>query len=242
MISPKLNNFVFFGTDEFAVAVLDELLKSHCEPALIVTTPDMKTGRGRRLTPPAVKLWAEENKIPFLQPANLRSDLETSLRSDLGLKLFLVASYGKIIPPTIFNLPKYGTLNIHPSLLPKYRGPTPIQSAILAGEAETGVSLMLVDEKVDHGPILQTKSYNLKAKSFVEARDELAELGAQLFTKILPDWVAGKIKAVPQDHSQATDTKKIRKEDGEINLSQGDTFIPQGAALYRKFLAFNPWP
>ena len=229
---------VFFGTDEFAVTVLEELSRGNCRPAIIVTSPDTRAGRGRRLAAPPVKLWAEQNKIPCLQPENSRSDLVTSLRSDLGL----VASYGQVIPPSIFNSPKYGTLNIHPSLLPKYRGPTPIQTAILNGDAETGVTLMLLDTELDHGPILKAKSCKLKAKSFIEARDNLARLGAEMFIEAAPLWAAGKIKALSQDHTQATYTKKIRKEDGEINLSQGDTLRDKGVALYRKFLAYRGWP
>ncbi|MBI2100855.1 MAG: methionyl-tRNA formyltransferase [Candidatus Vogelbacteria bacterium] len=237
MTSPKSNDFVFFGTDEFARAMLETLTALNCSPILIVTTPDAPTGRGHKLKPPVVKVWAEARHIPYLQPKNLRSDLETSLRSDLvRKKLFLVASYGKILPPEILSLPHRGVLNIHPSLLPKYRGPTPIQSAILAGETETGITIMLVDEKVDHGPILQTKSLKLEAKSFIQARDQLAKIGAQLFVEILPDWLAGKIVPRPQDHSQATDTKKFKKTDGLIDLTD-DSLIN-----YRKFLALNPWP
>jgi methionyl-tRNA formyltransferase len=189
-------SFVFFGTDEFATAVLKELASAKIFPS---------------------------------------NDIS---KADLGL----VASYGKIIPPTIFNLPKYGTLNIHPSLLPKYRGPTPIQSAILNDDKETGVTLMLLDAELDHGSLLQTRTYKLKAKSFPEVRNDLAKLGAELFLTTAPLWVAGKIKAVPQNHTLATYTKKIKKEDGEINFSQGDTFIPQGVALYQKFLAYYGWP
>ena len=190
MAKSDFPSFVFFGTDEFATAVLKELANAKIFPS---------------------------------------DDIS---KSDLGL----VASYGKIIPPTIFNLPKYGTLNIHPSLLPKYRGPTPIQSAILNGDEETGVTLMLLDEQMDHGPTLQTKSYNLKAKSFIEARDDLAKLGAELFLDTAPLWVAGKIKAAPQDHTQATYTKKIKKEAGLINLTN-DPILN-----YQKFRAYYRWP
>ena len=240
MISPKLSDFefVFFGTDEFAGAVLAALVAADLKPALIVTTPDQSCGRGQVLTPPPVKFWAETQQIPYQQPKNLRSDLETSLRSDLGIKyqLFLVASYGKIIPPEILALPEHGVLNLHPSLLPEFRGPTPIQSAILAGAAVTGVSLMLVDEEVDHGPILKVQSVKLKTQNFVELRDQLAKLGAQLFIETLPDWLAGKITPQPQDHARATETKKLKKEDGLINLTDD----PQ--LNYRKFLALTPQP
>lgn len=243
MILPRLSDFVFFGTDEFSVATLAELKKLEVLPTLIITAPDKPRGRKLLLTPPPVKLWAEENKIPYRQPknlrsANIRSDLKEISRSGLGL----VAAYGQIIPPSIFNLPKYGTLNIHPSLLPKYRGPTPIQNAILAGEKETGVTIMLIDEQIDHGPTLKAKSLKLKDKNYIEIRDELAREGARLFVKLLPDWLAGKIVPQPQNHQSATYTKKFKKEDGEINLSQDDTLGDKGVVLYRKFLAYQPWP
>lgn len=234
---------VFFGTDEFAVIALAELKKLGFLPTLIITAPAAPRGRKLLLTQPPVKLWAEKNKIPCLQPKNLRSvnirsDLKEVSRSDLGL----VVSYGQIIPPSIFNLPKYGTLNIHPSLLPKYRGPTPIQSAILAGEEQTGATIMLVDEQIDHGPIVKAKSFKLKDKNYIEARDELAKEGARLFIELLPDWLSGRIVPKAQNHSQATFTKKIKKEDGEIILSQGDTLGDKGVALYSKFLAYYDWP
>ena len=241
MTSPKLSKFAFFGTDEFAVAVLRELAAQGVRPELIVTTPDARQGRGLVLTPPPVKLWAEENKIPFLQPIDLKS--ESLKLASSASKLFLLASYGKIIPREVLTIPEFGILNIHPSLLPKYRGSTPIQSAILAGEVETGVTLMLMDEQVDHGPILKAKGYpprrragKLKATSFLAARDELAKLGAQLFVETAPDYLAGKLKPEPQDHDQATFTKKIKKEDGLIKLDDDPELN------YRKFLAYHPWP
>ncbi|MBI4136356.1 MAG: methionyl-tRNA formyltransferase [Candidatus Vogelbacteria bacterium] len=241
MISPRLNDFVFFGTDEFAVTVLEELSRRNCRPAIIVTSPDTRAGRGRRLAAVPVKLWAEQNKISYLQPEKLETPFPNFLRAK-SYKLFLVASYGQVIPPSIFNLPKYGTLNIHPSFLPKYRGRAPIQSAILNGDAETGVTIILIDEQIDHGPILKAQSVKLKTQNFIELRNQLARLGARLFLAYAPLWVAGKIKAVPQDHTRATYTKKIKKEDGKINFSQGDTLGDKGVALYRKFLAYQPWP
>ena len=229
-------SFVFFGTDEFAIAVLDTLLEAGVQPELIVTVPDKPQGKYLRLTPPPVKVWAEKNKIPCLQPTNLRSDLGVSLLKAKSYKLFLIASYGKLIPPAIFNLPVRGTVNIHPSLLPAYRGPTPIQTAILDGAEETGATLMLLDAELDHGPILKAKSYKLQAQNFIEVRNDLAKLGAELFLEVAPQWVVGEIKTVPQDQTQATFTKKIKKENGLINLSDNPFFN------YRKFLAYQNWP
>ncbi len=225
------SNFVFFGTDIFAVKVLETLALNNLLPSLIVTTPDTPQGRHLTLTPPPVKIWAEQNNIPFLQPEKLSSSALPA--SDL----FLVASYGKIIPEKVFNLPKHGTLNIHPSLLPKHRGASPIQSAILNGDTETGVTIMLIDKEVDHGAIVAQEKLTLNGEeTFESLRDTLAKLGAELFTKILPDWVDGKIEAKEQNHTEATFTKKITKQDGEIKLTD-DPILN-----YRKYRALSPKP
>ena len=235
-------SWVFFGTDYFAVKVLETLSQNNLKPGLIVTTPDTPQGRHLTLTPPPVKLWAEKNKIPFLQPIKLS---EARLNDAVGqasealeaIPLFLVASYGKIIPEKVFNLPKHGTLNIHPSLLPKYRGASPIQSAILNGDSETGVTIMMIDKEVDHGAIVAQDTLALNGEeTFENLRDSLAKLGAGLFTKILPDWLDGKIEAKEQNHTKATFTKKIEKKDGEIKLTD-DPIIN-----YRKFRALSPKP
>ncbi len=205
--------FVFFGTDEFSVTVLEELTKADCQPEFVITT----------IGETPVKLWAEKNGIPY--------KLEASTH-----QLFLVASYGKIIPKEILSLPLHGTLNIHPSLLPAYRGSTPIQTAILDGLTESGVTLMLMDEKVDHGPMIKASSYQLLGASFLEARKGMGEIGAKLFLDNAPRWVGGEIVATPQDHSRATYTKKINKEDGLIDLKDSPELN------YRKFLAYRGWP
>ncbi len=222
-------NFAFFGTDEFAVMVLDELKKADCRPELIVTIPDKPRGKYLQLTPPPVKLWAENNGTPCIQPDNLKT-IPYKLEA-IPYKLFLVASYGKLIPAAVLDLPKHGTLNLHPSLLPAYRGPTPIQSAILDGITETGVTLMLLDEKLDHGPSLKMESVKLKTQNFIELRDQLAKLGAKLFLDTAVRFVEGGIKSAPQDHDRATYTKKIKKEDGLIDLAENPIIN------YRKFLA-----
>ncbi len=228
--------FIFFGTDEFAVGVLDELVAHEWLPQVIVTTPDQPAGRKLLLTPPPVKTWAEHRGITVLQPENLRDpELAQHLKS-ANFALFIVAAYGKIIPPTILELPAYGTLNIHPSLLPKYRGPSPLQSAILQGDQETGVSIMKLDEQMDHGPILAQNSCQLSPVGFEELRDKLAKLGAELLVKIVPDYLARKITLTEQDHARATYTKKFTKADAEIKLREAPELN------YRKILALNPNP
>lgn len=229
-------DFAFFGTDDFAVQVLATLAARGVKPGLIVTTPDQPAGRGQTLTPPPVKVWAQKAQIPHAQPKDLRHSSFSDQLSAFSCQLFLVAAYGKIIPPEILALPARGVLNIHPSLLPQYRGPSPIQTAILNGDAETGVSLMLLDEELDHGPILAAVSFQLLAVSFTQTRDQLAQLGAELFLKTVPKYLAGEITPQTQDHAAATYTKKFTKTDAELNLSD------PAKLNYRKILALNPNP
>ena len=227
-------NFAFFGTDEFSVNVLETLKEGGLIPSLIITTPDKPKGRKLLLTPPEVKIWAEKNKISYIQPAKLDSALIDKLKA---LDFSLVASYGKIIPFEILELPRYKTLNIHPSILPELRGPSPIQETILR-DLKPGVTIIKLDAKVDHGPIiaqrkLETKNWPIKTSLLSPL---LAQLGAKLFTEILPDFLSGKIKEEPQDDSVATFTKKIEKNDALIDL----TADPK--ANYKKILAYDIWP
>ncbi len=226
----------FFGTPEFSVIILNELKKGGILPELIITAPDKRAGRGLKLTPPPVKVWAEENGIEYLQPEKLDSDFTNSLNAN-RYTLFLVAAYGKILPKEILELPTHGTLNVHPSLLPKFRGPSPIHSNILENVGMSGVTIMLLDEEMDHGAIV--KSQKLKIESEMRApelEDKLAHLGGKLLAETIPDWISGKIKSVPQDHARATYTKKITKEDGLIDLNDS------AELNYRKFRAFYGWP
>ncbi|MCK4386569.1 MAG: methionyl-tRNA formyltransferase [Candidatus Pacebacteria bacterium] len=243
-------NIVFFGTPEFAADVLEELKKGGILPDLVVTAPDKPAGRKLKLTPPPVKIWADENNINTLQPQKLDGDFLNQLKklpsnfcedfSDWDL--FLIAAYGKIIPQTVLNLPKYGTLNVHPSLLPKFRGACPIHSAILAGEKETGVSIMLLDDEMDHGPILAQKKLTLWENSISELptaselEKQLAILGGKMLADTIPKRVTGKIKAREQNHRQATYCEKLKSDDGLIN------FNADPKLNFRKIRAFDKWP
>src|SRR3989344_199353 len=227
--------WVFFGTTEFSVIVLDELKVAGFVPELIVTIPDKPKGRGLVLTPPPVKIWAEENQIEISQPETLGG-----LAAKWGEKkwdVFIVFSYGKIIPKAVLNISKHGTLNLHPSLLPKLRGPSPIKSAILK-EDETGVSIIKLDTEMDHGPILAQKKVDTPEWPPYEAdlENKLAHEGGKLLAEIMPEWVEGKIEAKEQDHQSATVCKKIEKEDGEINLGN------DAEINLRKIRAFHVWP
>ncbi|PIR44770.1 MAG: methionyl-tRNA formyltransferase [Candidatus Vogelbacteria bacterium CG10_big_fil_rev_8_21_14_0_10_51_16] len=208
---------VFFGTSPVAVGVLDALKADGYLPALIVTTPDAPAGRKLALKPPPAKLWALANDIPLLQPTKLNSELNYKLQTK-NYQLFLVASYGKLIPKKLLGIPKHGTLNVHPSLLPKYRGPSPIQSAILNGDSETGVTIMLMDEKMDEGPILAEERVALNGTEVNEELElKLSTLGGHLLARVIPDWLASRVEPRPQDHAQATYTHKFNKANGLID-------------------------
>lgn len=228
-------DFVFFGTPRFAVFALEEMEKSGLLPSLVVTAPDKPAGRGLTLTPPPVKIWAETRGIPVLQPEKLDSDFIYRLKTmDYGL--FIVAAYGKIIPPGVLAAPKHGALNIHPSLLPKYRGASPLQSAILSGDKKTGVAIIRMDNEMDHGPVVSQKEVGIENMNAQELGEKLFRIGGQILAEIIPEWITGEIQAMPQDHNTATYTKKIVKENGRIDLTDD----PQ--TNWRKFRAYHPWP
>jgi methionyl-tRNA formyltransferase len=235
-----MNNikFAFWGSSEFSIYCLEELKNLNVLPTLIITTPDKPVGRGLILTPNVVKIWAEGNNIKCLTPDKLRDQNFIAELSNFNLDASLVASYGKIIPREIIDLPKSKTLNIHPSLLPKYRGPSPLQEQILNNDSNIGVTIMQIDEEVDHGPIVAQEKIDLDSLlNFKELEEKLAKEGSKLFVKILPDWIAGKIEAKPQEHDQATFTKKVEKSAGLLDIITGDQY-----KNYLKYLAYFSWP
>ncbi|MFC1802174.1 methionyl-tRNA formyltransferase [Patescibacteria group bacterium] len=216
----RKTNIAFFGTPKFSVQVLDELQKSGIIPKVIITAPDKPKGRKLIVTPPPTKVWAEKNNIEIIQPQKLDSDFYQKLK-DTDCDLFIIAAYGKIIPNNILDIPKYKTLNIHPSLLPKYRGATPIQSAILSGDNETGMTIIQLDEEMDHGPILAQEIIDISDIPHIsELSEKLARLGANILAEIIPSWIAGELKPKGQEHDLATFTKKIKTTDAEINLNK----------------------
>jgi len=230
MIQDSRIKFVFFGTPELSVEILEHLKENGFIPSLIVTNPDRPQGRKMILTPPPVKLWAQKNEIKFLQPEKLDSVFNLQLAT-YNPQLFIVVAYGKILPKKVLEIPEKGTLNIHYSLLPKYRGASPIESAILNDDKDTGVSIMLMDERMDHGPVvaqqrpenhesgIMNQEWPMKAS---ELRGVMNKIAGKLLAEVIPRWVAGEINAEAQDHTQATYTKKFTKADGEINLADDD--------------------
>ncbi len=230
---------IFFGTSEFGAIILEKMIQAGYSPVLVVTTPDKPAGRKQILTPPPVKICAQKYNIPVNQPEKLGLAKFNLAKPSLPHPdLFIVASYGKILPQKILNIPRFGTLNVHPSILPKYRGPSPIQNTILNGEKETGVTIMLLDEKMDHGPILTNSKLQRTNNEYTyeELHNKLAELGAELLIETIPQWVEGKIKPALQDDSKATYTKIIKKEDGRVDWKKDAGYIE------RQVRAFNPWP
>ena len=227
---------VFFGTPRLAQIVLEKLIASPFKPQLVVTAPDTKAGRGQKVQFSPIKQTAVKYHIDVLEPKILNSQFSI-LNSPFGLAILV--AYGKIIPEDILAIPKYGFINVHPSLLPKYRGPSPIQSAIIAGEKVTGVSIIKLDEEIDHGPILAQESIVIKKNdTHASLIEKLGILGAKLLVETLPKYLEGKLKPSPQDKLKATFTKRIAKQDGEINLQNP----PNPQTLDRMIRAHFPWP
>lgn len=242
MSTPQKIKFAFFGSSQLSVIVLDEMEKAGVVPSCIVTTPDKPQGRKLILTPNVVKDWATKRNITVYDWGNLKKTDDQGLTPADQLKkesceIFIVASYGKIIPTEIVNMAPKKMLNIHPSLLPIYRGPSPLPTAILNDTKHTGITIMRVDEMMDHGPIVAVKEIEIKEwPTYEEFEEFMAREGAQLLIDILPDWIAGNIKETDQDDSKATYTKKIIKEDGLINLGD-DPYLN-----FRKIQAYHEWP
>ncbi len=237
MVNPNTISFAFFGTSEFSVYVLDALKEKGVLPTQIITTPDQPQGRKLIVTPPPVKVWAIENKISYIQPESLKEVGLVEKLESYKCDVFIVASYGKIIPQTILDIPKYKTLNAHPSLLPKLRGASPIQTAILE-ENSTGITIMRLDEKMDHGPIIAQKEISAEPwpPHYTILEKKLGTECGHILAEILPEWVAGKIPEKEQNHDLATYTKKIEKTDGQISLDD------DAEKNLRKIRAFEVWP
>lgn len=234
---PKPSRIVFFGTGQIARYALEELHAAGTTPARIVCEPDRKSGRGLKLTASPVKQLAEELGIPVLQPEEMNADLLHELRT-ADAELFIVIDYGTFLPRELLDIPAHGCLNMHPSLLPRLRGPSPIRSAILNDEKATGVSIILLDDELDHGPIVaQKKIAPPEWPPRGSALDELlAREGGKLVAQILPLWLKGELEPQPQNHDVATYCGKFTKEDGLLDLAAN------GYMNLCKIRAFEGWP
>jgi len=214
--------FAFFGTPEFSVRILNILETHGLEPALIITAPDKPRGRKLIKTPTPVKKWALERGIPFRTPETLKgNEAFLSELKSFDLDVSVVAAYGLILPESVLSAARLGSINVHPSLLPKYRGASPIESQILTDEKETGVTIIKMDALMDHGPILSSVAIKIPraVPDAIELEKTLARLGGELLSETLVAYVHGGVKEKEQDHAKATYTKKISKDDALIDLS-----------------------
>ena len=225
------------GTPDFAVLVLSRLMEAGHEIAAVYSQPDRPAGRGRKLVPTPTKRFAEEYGIEARQPKSLRSKAECAELTSICPEVVVVAAYGLFLPPEFLEIPLLGCLNIHPSLLPRYRGPSPVVTAILNGDDETGVTIMKLDEGMDSGPLLaQARVSIAERETGPELTRRLSDLGGSLLTETLPGWTSGSVQASPQDESQATFTTQVKKEDGEIDWTD------DAERIERMVRAYEPWP
>ena len=234
----KLNKLkiIFMGTPEFAAIILSDLLKSGHQIISIYTQKDKKVGRQQKIEKSAVKRIAEENNLKIFQPERFEAEVISEIKEQ-NPDIIVVAAYGKILPKDLLLIPKFGVINTHPSLLPKYRGASPIQNALLNGEKETAATIMLMEEKVDAGKILSQKKVEIKDdETYLELSKRLAKISAELLNDTLSLWVAGKINPVQQDEQLATFCQLIKKEDGKINWSN------EARSIYNHYRAFVVWP
>ncbi len=228
---------VFMGSPVFGPVFLKALILNKYHIEAVYTQPDRKTGRGQRLTPCPVKQFALDEELPVMQPESFKDSAEVEHLAGLKPDIIVVAAYGQILPDPVLQIPPYKCINIHPSLLPKYRGPSPVAAAILNGDSQTGVTIMLIEKKVDSGPVIaQVTEYINDDDNTGSLTERLAEVGAKLLVDTLPEWISGKICPIRQDESKATYTRMERKEDGELDWNLTAVW------LWRKVRACNPWP
>jgi methionyl-tRNA formyltransferase len=232
----EVKRLVFMGTPEFAVPVLEALVGQY-QVVAVVTQPDRAAGRRRRVKFSPVKKTALAHDLPVLQPPSLRQSEAAAELRELTPDVIVVAAFGQILPSQVLAIPPHGCLNVHASLLPRYRGAAPIAAAILAGEEQTGVTLMLMEEGMDTGPVLAQARCNIEPQDTTGSLSvKLAHLGADLLLETLPRWLDGQMTPQPQDDSLATYCQMITKKDGLIDWSLPAT------DLWLRVRAYHPWP
>jgi len=228
---------VFMGTPDFALPALASLVSGGHEVLAVYTQPDKPAGRGRSLVSSAVKKAALDYGLPVWQPPSLRPPEEIERLANLRPEVIVVAAFGLLLSQSILDIPPLGCVNIHPSLLPRYRGPSPVAAAILAGDEITGVSIMLLDKGMDTGPLLAQQQVPVSPEDTTGSLTaKLAQLGGQLLVQTLPLWLEGKLTPQPQDNEKATYSKLITKEEGKMDWQR------PVIELWRKVRAFQPWP
>lgn len=227
---------IFFGTPEFSVPIA-AATEQTTELIAVVTQPDAPTGRGQKLQPSPIKRWASERQLTVLEPERMRDPQWLATIRDLKADVAVLAAYGKILPIELLTIPRHGFINIHPSLLPHHRGPSPVAGTLLAGDDQTGVSLMLLDDEMDHGPIIAQVSTMIKPdenRPTLETR--LAQLGAKLLESSLIPYLSGQLVAQPQNHDHASYTHLLKRDDGLIDWRQS------AETIERRIRALDPWP
>ncbi|MDA0735119.1 MAG: methionyl-tRNA formyltransferase [Chloroflexi bacterium] len=229
---------VFMGTPGLVIPVLVALTElEDCQVVGVYTSPDRPRGRGRAQEMTPVKAYAVEHDLSVYQPTTLRSAQAQEQLAALRPDVIVVAAYGRLLPSAVLEMPPHGCLNLHPSLLPRYRGPSPVVTAIKEGEAVTGVTLMLLDEGMDTGPIIAQQEYPIATGDTAESlTSTLFALGAALLVEKLDPWVTGQLTAQPQDNAQATVTRKLERTDGEADWQLS------AQKLERLRRAYTPWP
>lgn len=228
---------IYFGTSRIGEPILDALLAEH-QVLAVVTSPDKPVGRKQVVTPSPIAEQAERHNIPTLKPAKVKDNSELFARlKNFNADIFVVVSYGKILPSELIEIPPLRTVNIHFSLLPHYRGASPVQSALLDGLTVTGTTIFILDEQMDHGPILSTAEVGIDPQDTNPTlQQKLAQISADLLLETLPRYQAGQIQPRKQNHDQATYTSLISKEDGLIDWNKASQQI------YNQFRAYQPWP
>lgn len=231
-----MDPLLFMGTPRFGQMILEALI-GHYEVAVVVTQPDRRAGRGRRIRVSPVKSLAEAHDLPILQPQRVGEPEAIQQLRELAPTVIVVAAYGQILPLSILSLAEHGAINVHASLLPHHRGGAPIPAAILAGDRQTGVTIMLMDEGLDTGPVLSQAALDiLPEDTTASLTEKLGHLGGQLLLDTLPQWMAGQIMPREQDDTQATYARLLRREDGRIDWAEC------AEAIARRVRAYYPWP
>ena len=231
-------NVLFMGSPEFAIPSLDALSEAHdIDIVGVFTQPDRPAGRGRKLRASPVKLLSDKLGLRIFQPPSLKSPDIISTIHDLDPDLIVVAAYGMILPPNVLGFPKFGSINVHASLLPRWRGAAPIQAAIRAGDLETGVTIMKIDPGLDTGPILSQRPIVIHSSDTGgELSERLARLGAELLIDTIPEYTSGELRPIDQDEILATYAPLLKKSDGRLD------FMRSAIELERQVRAFEPWP
>ncbi len=228
---------IFMGTPLYAVPFLEGLVAAGMKPVAVVSQPDKPVGRKQVFEPTAVKAAAEKHSIPILQPQKIRDEEWVEKIRELAPDLIVVVAFGQIIPKSILDIPRYGCVNVHPSLLPRHRGAAPLQETILSGDTESAVTIMLMDEQMDHGPVLRQERFDVDpAETYDSLRKKTTRIGVSLLIVTLHDLLAGAIEPQEQDHAKATYTRLLTRDAGKIDWSE------DALTIERKVRALNPWP